>query len=101
MLQFLNLDLLISDLSQSHRFGREMKIDCSQADLYSRQSVSKKTHLSMNTRKSGMSFSTISSVRKKEREILGWATKRGNMLQGQTGERKVGTNRVKGVLIKL
>lgn len=42
------LPIIHLNLSQSYRFGKEIKIDCSRADLYSRQSVSQETCLSTN-----------------------------------------------------
>lgn len=95
---------LVSSIQICHNptgFGSKMKIDCSETDLYSRQSVSKETCRSTNTGRVRMSLRTICPQQEQRRhfekslnrklisgETLGWASKRRIYLEGQRGNRK-------------
>lgn len=94
---------LVSSIQICHNptgFGSKMKIDCSETDLYSRQSVSKETCRSTNTGRVRISLRTIWPQQEQRRhfekslnrklisgETLGRACKRGIHLEGQRGNR--------------
>lgn len=94
---------LVSSIQICHNptgFGSKMKIDCSETDLYSRQSVSKETCRSTNTGRVRISPRTIWPQQEQRRhfekslnrklisgETLGRASKRGIHLEGQRGNR--------------